>query len=101
MKSKLSALLIAAYLMVGCSSGGSTSGAGGGSATTTDGLLLTASLVMDVGGNTADRYQLNAMAVNRSQPERGTFTITNYRYCEPYRRIISQRNHINFLFCQF
>ena len=48
MKSKLSALLIAAYLVIGCSSGGGTSGAGGGGAVTTDEFLLTASLVIRI-----------------------------------------------------
>ena len=43
-KNKISTLLLAAYLLAGCSSGGGTSGAGGAGAVTAGEFLVTAGL---------------------------------------------------------
>ncbi len=54
MKNKILAILIAAYLIVGCSSGGGTSGANGGSAVTAGEFLLTAGLATVPVGSSVD-----------------------------------------------
>ena len=54
MKNRILAILVATYLMVGCSSGGGTSGANGGSAVTAGEFLLTAGLVSVPAGTSVD-----------------------------------------------
>lgn len=82
MKSKLSALLIAAYLMVGCSSGGGTSGAGGSGAVTAGEFILSASFVledtisMDTIQGVCDVADDGEITFEVFTTQSGTFTIT-------------------------
>ena len=56
MKKKLSAILVAIYLLAGCSSGGGVSGAGGIGTATAGGLLLSAALAVN-GSISVDAFQ--------------------------------------------
>jgi hypothetical protein len=71
MKNKILAILVAAYLMVGCSSGGGTSGANGGSAVTAGQFLLTAGLTPVPAGASVDTNCEKALSTTN-----GVFRIT-------------------------
>lgn len=92
MKMKISAILVACYIVVGCSSGGGTSGASGGNALTVGSFLLTATLSMN-GSASIDSIQDDCSDEEPEEPDveepvlvkhdleeftsrTGTFTIT-------------------------
>ncbi len=82
MKKKISAILVACYIVVGCSSGGGTSGASGGNALTVGSFLLTATLAMN-GSASIDSIQDDCSDEESEEPDleeftsrTGSFTIT-------------------------